>query len=112
MNNSKIAIDSISLTDEEELDTTPALRQRETELAQIIEALEHINGSNYWKLLQDKIFQGILDSLQSRLAREKEPIEMYRLQGQIKWAEKYPDLLKLADGYRNELINIRKKLHA
>jgi methionine salvage enolase-phosphatase E1 len=112
MNNSKIAIDNVSLEMDDQVDNKPMLRQRETELVGIIEALEHVSGSNYWKLLQDKVLNGVLESLQHRLRNEKNPTEIYRLQGQIVWAEKYTDLDKLAQVYRNDLQNIRKQLNA
>jgi hypothetical protein len=111
MNNSKIAIDNISIDFEEPLDTKPMLRQKETELLEIIEAIEKIGASAYWKLLQDKVFNGVMEALQNRIRSEKNPTEIYRLQGQIVWAEKYSDLSKLAQAYRNELTLNRKRLH-
>jgi|SRR3990167_1243333 len=111
MNNSKIAIDNISLDMEETLDIKPMLRQKETELTEIIEAIEHISGSDYWKILQNKVLNGVLENLQHRLRSEKNPTEIYRLQGQIVWAEKYTDLDKMTQAYRQELSNVRSKLN-
>lgn len=110
MNNAKLALDANTLDEEEPVDLKPMMRERETELAEIIEALENINSSNYWKLLQDKVFSGVVDALARRIAKEKDPTELYRLQGQIVWAAKYMDLNKLAQVYRNELTNVRKNI--
>ena len=103
---------NVSLDEESRVDIKPMLRKRETELNGIIEAIEHISRSNYWKVLQNQVFNGILESLQRRMRNEKETIELFRLQGQIGWAEKYTDFNKLGDAYRNELTNIRKQLNA
>lgn len=111
MNNSKIAIENVSLAEDEAVDNKPMLRQRETEITSILEALEHVSGSAYWKTIQDKVLSGVLESLQRRIRSEKNPTEIYRLQGQIVWAEKYSDLNKMSQAYKNELTNIRKKLN-
>lgn len=111
MNNS-LVIETLSIDMDSEPDTTPLLHKKEEELTSILEAVEHIKASSYWLLLQDKVFNGVVDSLQNRLRSEKNPTEIYRLQGQIVWAEKYTDLDKLAQAYRNELSNIRNKLNA
>lgn len=108
MNNSKIAIDN-ALTDEPVVDVSPQIRQRETELIEIIEAIKHIRSSDYWKLLQEQVFHKDLDRLTRQLRSERDTIEMYRLQGQVTWAEKY-SLDNAEQMYRNELINLRKQL--
>lgn len=96
----------------EEVDITPQLRVRERELLEIIEAFKKVSASEYWKLLRIKVFDGVVDSLHRKLIGEKNPTEMYRLQGQIVWAEKYADLDKMAQAYENELKSVRKKLYA
>lgn len=109
MNNSQILMTSLTVT--EEVDTAPLLREKERELLQIIEALGSISASDYWKLLEEKVFNGVVDSLQAKLRSEKNPTEIYRLQGQIMWAEKYTDLTKVAQAYKNELTSIRNRLN-
>lgn len=111
MNNSKIAIESVSFELEVIPDVKPSLRQRETEILQVLEAMENINSSGYWKLLRDKIFNEDFERLQRRIRLEKNPTEIYRLQGQIMLAEKYLNLLNNAQVYRNELQSIRSKLN-
>jgi hypothetical protein len=110
MNNSQIAIDNVSLSEEEVLDTKPLLRQRETELIEIIEGLEHISSSRYWKVIE-RVFIKDFNSLQKQLRNEKNPTEIYRLQGRITQAEK-TDLSILLQAARLELQNLRKNLNA
>lgn len=111
MNNAKLTIENINLEVEERVDIRPALRSRQEELALIIEAIENIKASSYWKVLEDKVFKGVHDSLLTRLKSEKEPIDIYRLQGQLMWAEKYLDLDKFMGIYKLELQNIRSKIN-
>lgn len=111
MNNSKIAIENRWLETEELIDTIPLLRQQATELATIIEALEKVQSSSYWKVLEQKIFTNDLISLRSRLSKEKDTTEIFRLQGKITQLEKY-DFGKMLSEKRNELSNITKQLHA
>lgn len=108
MNNSKL-IENAPLV-EDVVDLKPMLRQRETELAEIIEALESISQSKYWKVLLTKVFNKDLGSLQTRLEDEKNPTEIYRLQGEIKRA-KTLDLQKKLQVYRQDLQNTRKNLN-
>lgn len=111
MNNSKIAIENVSLEMESPIDTTPMLRAQAIELSQIIEAFDNISKSDYWKVLQEKVFDGVLETLQRRIRNEKDTQEMFRLQGQIVWAEKYCNFTKLAEAYRTSLINVNKQIH-
>lgn len=108
MNNAKIALDSI--IDEPAVDIRPQLRARETQLREIIEAISKVAASDYWHTLQTLVFDGVLEALQSRLTNEKNPTEMYRLQGQILWAKKYSKLADLVQAYENELTAVRAKL--
>ena len=109
MNNSKIAIEN-TLREETLVDYTPMYRKQATELTEIIEAIEAVSQSNYWKLLQEKVFSGVLESLQHRIRDEKDSKNLFRLQGQIIWAEKYSDFKKMATVYRNQLENIKSKI--
>lgn len=88
----------------------PYLRTRQSELVAIIEAIDAVKGSKYWKVLQKNIFDGVLQSLQHRIRNEKDTKELFRLQGQLGWAEKYCDLDKLAKVYRNELEKVTHQL--
>lgn len=107
MNNSLLQLEVV-----EELDIKPQLRVRERELLEIIEAIRRVAASDYWQLLKVKVFDGIVNSLENRLRNEKNPTEMYRLQGQLIWADKYSDLEKMVQAYENELKSLRNKLNA
>ena len=109
MNNSKIAIHSLEL--EEKIDLTPAWAQKEAEMTEIVDALEHISGSNYWKMLVQKLFSKDFQSLQKQLRNEKNPTEIYRLQGRLHQAEKL-DLNKELQVRKLELKNLRSKIDA
>lgn len=111
MNNSKIVVDTVGLEIETPLDTTPILREQATRLGKIIEAFDRISESSYWKVLEEEVFRGVLESLQRRMRNEKDPTELFRLQGQEMWAAKYCDFSHLGDGFRTELKNITDKLH-
>lgn len=110
MNNSKIAIDSVDLELEEAVDLQPQFRKQVNELSDIIEALEHIQSSNYWKILEKTVFLNEVENLKNQLAKEDSQISMYRLQGKIAQAQKY-DLGKLVIEKRNQLTNIKNNLH-
>ena len=114
MNNSKLIE---TLNDEEVLDLKPMLRQKETELVEIIQALNNLASSPDWKVLQEKIFDGVVETLkrQRDVEVEKKPLNgpiIHSLNGQLAWAKKYSNLAHLADIYKLELSNIRSKLNA
>lgn len=87
----------------------PLLRERTEQLATIIEALNSVASSKYWKVLKQNVFDVDLNKAKSRLAVEKDTTEIFRLQGEIKWGERF-NLEKLLLNKRNELEAIRKKL--
>lgn len=108
---------SIQLEDEPEIieERTELLREREGVLVQVIEAFGYILESKEWSTLETHVFDGVLESLQKRMASEsyKLPLdekEIYKLQGQIAWAKKYSNLEDLANVFRLELTNIRNQL--
>ena len=84
-------------------------REKETQLTEVIDALQNIAGSSYWKVLQQNVFEVDLFKAKSRLAKEKDTTEIFRLQGEIRWGEKF-NLEKLLEKYRNELSAIRKNV--
>lgn len=110
MNNSLIAGESVKLEIETPTDNQPEFRKKATEFSDIIEALEHIQSSNYWKTLENTVFLNEVENLKNQLAKEDNQISMYRLQGKIAQAQKY-DLGKLITEKRNQLTNIKKQIH-
>lgn len=111
MNNSFLSVETAALKEDVPVDITEMLRRRETDLLEEIDAFEKINSSNYWKVLQKKVFTPVLDSLQKKIRIENDTTEVFRLQGQLREAEKYTDFSKQIFIRRNELQNIRQQLH-
>lgn len=116
MNNSKLAIEKVSLTVEEQVDTKPLLREKESELIAILEALQGIQRSKEWSTLKTKVFDKLPVDLSKQIQTEArleipDTLKLNRLAGQLKWAEKYSDLSKLEDIFRLELTNVRKQLY-
>ena len=96
--------------EDESIDSSPLLQERMQQLTDIIEALQHVAGSSYWKVLQQYVFDVDLSKAKKSLAKEKDTTEMFRLQGEIRWGEKFT-LENLIEKYRNELQAIRKKIN-
>jgi len=114
MNNSFL-INPVNLSLEEEVDDAP-LRERETELIRLIEAIRDVNASESWSTLKEEVFDGVLVSLEKEIfseARKDAPdlLKLSRLSGQLKWAERYSNLDKMESELRTELTNVRLKLH-
>ena len=108
MNNSLISIETL---EDKAVDFSPVLRNRQTELTEIIEALRNISASKYWKVLEAKVFTKEFNSLQKKLRNEKNPTEIYRLQGRIVQAEKL-NLEKELQACESELKRIKDQLNA
>lgn len=103
MNNAQI------ITEEEEVDVKPLLRERVSQLTELIEALNNIAGSSYWKVLKQLVFDVDLAKAKRKLYEASDTTEIFRLQGEIRWGKKF-NLEKLIVDKRNELEAIRNKL--
>lgn len=108
MNNAFITKDTLS--EESPKDNLPELRARTEVLTDVIEALQNVGGSSYWKVLQKYVFDVDLDKAKRSLAKEKDTTEMFRLQGEIRSGERF-SLESLLTKYRNELQAIRNKIN-
>ena len=108
MNNSKLIEDTLS--QEEPADVKPMLRARQEKIARIIEAIDSLAQSDYWKLLENEVFKGSLDSAVNQLCVEKDDRQVARLQGKIEVLSKYADFKGFSEAYRLELDRIRKQL--
>lgn len=92
------------------------LREREAKLVRLVESLVGLSKSREWSTLKSQLFDEVLESIETRLRNESvkteiNTAELYRLQGERKWARNYADPLKLAKEYQVELANIRKQLN-
>lgn len=117
MNNSFIADQNVSLTEDEspKIDLGQ-LHAKETELIVIIDSAVRLSNNPDWLVLKDKIFDGVVVSIKKRrdLEVEKKPLNgpiIHSLNGQLEWAKKYSDILSIASIYKQELQNIRKVLN-
>lgn len=110
MANNAFALMEETLSSTADVDTTPQLRKRAQDLTDIIEALQNIASSSYWKVLKQFEFDDTLKSLLVELGDEKDTVKIYRLQGEIRRAKKY-DLEKLLTTRRVELERIRKQIN-
>lgn len=104
-------MNNASIINEEELpvDNSVIFREKAEQLTTIIEAIQAIGGSSHWTVLKQFVFDVDLDKAKRRLAKEKDTTEIFRIQGEVAWGEKF-DLEKLLQKYRDELTAIRKKL--
>lgn len=107
MNNSKIAMENIE--DEPIIDTEP-IRRHEQELHDLIQAVDNLRLSNYWKFIVEHRLNGELQNLINQLKYEREPITIYRLQGRIEQAEKL-DFDRLSETLHNELTGLQRRLY-
>ena len=96
--------------DEKEPQKEVFLRERLTQLTDLIEALTAIAGSSHWLVLKQNVFDVDLDKAKRSLAKEKDTTEIFRLQGEIRWGEKF-NLEKLLQKHRDELTAIRKEIN-
>jgi hypothetical protein len=116
MNNSKFALDSLPLKQDEAEEIKPQLVEREAKVVRIIEAIQGISASKHWSTLKTELFDDLPKMLRKEILSEgrKEdpsPTKLNRLSGELKWAEKYADLSKLEATQRVELQRIRMQLH-
>lgn len=108
MNNSKLIENT--LTEEPEVDIKPMLRSRQEEIVKIIEAIDSICQSNYWKFLERELFQPILNSSVNQICIESNDRKVAILQGKIEILSKYADFKQFSEAYRMELKKIEQQL--
>ena len=108
MNNSKLIENTLS--EEETVDINPMLRSRQEKIAKIIEAINSISQSEYWRFLEQEVFQDILNSSVNQICVEKDNQIRDRLQGKIEILSKYADFKRFGEAYKMELDNISKQL--
>lgn len=111
MNNSFLSVEPEPLAE-----ISPRLREEESRILRIVEAIKEIKSSNAWSTLKTELFDSLVNVLEKDIASEarKEDAEvrkLNRLSGQLEWAEKYSDLSKLENKYMQQLSNIRLKLN-
>ena len=116
MNNSKFAIESVSLQLEEETSNVDSLKEREQKLIRTIEALEDVQNTKSWSSLKQEVFDTLPADLNKQIGAEAKKLnpdiqKLNRLSGELKWAERFSDLSKYGNELRVELRNIRQTLY-
>lgn len=91
-------------------DPKPILQEKVEQLSETIDALQNVGGSSFWKVLQKNIWSVELNKAKKSLAKSDDTNEMFRLQGELRWEDKF-NLEKLIEKYRNELEIIKQKLN-
>ena len=109
MNNSKI------LYEENKEDKVSILQKQQGELTQVVEAINQVETSEGWQKLKKLLLDEIVTNLEKQLASEAaknevNPPEIYRLQGQLKWAKRYSDLKKLSEAKRQQIENLKNQI--
>ena len=104
------------LTNEPREDLSPKYRAEEARLLKIIEALQGVEQSKEWSTLKTEVFDTLVNSLEKDLRTEArketpDPNKLNRLTGELIWAERYSDLGKLGNRYREQLQAVRIKLN-
>lgn len=107
MNNAQYTIN------EEEKPKEVQSRERQSQLVRLIEAIEGVTETHDWKTLKTEIFDPLVETLERKIkieakAKEINAAELYRLQGQLGWANKYSDLQKLANLFKVELKKLKQ----
>ena len=108
MNNAKLT-ENI-LEEQPQVDNVPFLHKRQEELVEIIEAIDSVAQSDYYNVLQEKVFRELLNSSINQLCVEKDDKQVAILQGAIAILSKYADFRKFSEIYRLELERIRQQL--
>lgn len=118
MNNSRLVMDTVSLSMDEDNSEkqNEILRQREEELTKVISALEKIEQSAEWSSLKKHVFDGLKNSLEKDIfseATKKQPsVEtLSYLTGKWEWAKRFANLTSYRDEKRAELTSVRKSMH-
>lgn len=92
-----------------------AFRARQTELIEILGAINGLLQNRDWLTLKDLLFDRLVVKIKGRLlseaeAKEIDNTEIFRLQGELSWARTYADLKSYAERLKLELETINKKL--
>lgn len=116
MNNSYFAVEKSTLVPDEPFKNDEALRERESKLVGIIDAIQGISSTREWSSLKEEVFDSLSERLTKELLAEAkkdtpDTLKLARISGQLIWSGKYSDLSRLENDFRIELNSIRLKLH-
>lgn len=91
------------------------LRERQTELIAIIEALVELDRSKSWNVLKELIFDKSVTSIERQMLSESLALEIkveriYKLQGEWAWAKQFGDTDRFVEMLKKQLEDINNKL--
>jgi len=104
-------LDKIVLTDENKA----LLREEQTRLIKIIEALSKLDKSKEWESLKEEVYAKSLLAIERQMLNEcMSPTiktdKLYKLQGEWAWAKQFADVDRYVDSLKRQLEQIKKKL--
>ena len=104
-------------TQEEQLneDTKVLLRERQTEIRKILEAIDELQQTKGWKTLQEVLFSKSLDAIERQLKNEALAVKVdtdkiYKLQGEWVWAKQFMDIPSFTKTLKAQLTELNRKL--
>lgn len=91
------------------------IREEETRLINLIQAIEALEKSEEWSKLKELLVDGLVSKtkekiLQEALSQDPKIERIEYLKGELAWSKKYADLGKYAGTLKTELESIRKRL--
>jgi len=91
------------------------LREEQTKLTKIIEALVGLDKSKEWHTLKELVFDKSLEAIERQIMNESTAIQidtnkLYRLQGEWVWAKQYSDVNRFITTLKRQLEEIKKRL--
>jgi uncharacterized Zn finger protein len=96
-------------------DVSVQLREEQTRLLKIVEALAKLDKSKEWSTLKELVFSKSLEAIERQIKVESlsENIntdKLYNLQGQWAWAKQFCDTDRFAETLKKQLEEIKKRL--
>ena len=91
------------------------LRERQTELIEIIKALDGLERNSDWQTLKTLVFEKTLSTIELQLKNESlaqtiDTSKIYRLQGEWAWARQYTNVVEFAENLKKQLASIKQML--
>lgn len=97
-------------------DSKALLRERQTDLIQIIEAFASLEKNEAWTVIKNLVYDKSLASIERQiliqsLTQEVSIEKIYKLQGEWAWAKQFSNPIQFVDLLKKQLTEIKKKLH-
>jgi hypothetical protein len=104
-------LDKIVITDEVKV----LLREEQTRLLKIIDALSKLDKSKEWDTFKETVFAKSLTAIERQMlnecvAKDVDINKIYRLQGEWAWAKQFTETDRFVENLKKQLEEIKKKL--